>query len=65
MISSDGPIVISVNRPRIERFVPGSWLLPGSGIEQRGIGRLRRHGGRRVGRYGAEREQRDEREDAA
>ena len=36
MISSDGPIVMSVNRPRIERFVPGSWLLPGSGIDSAG-----------------------------
>src|SRR3954454_5437910 len=32
MISRDGPSVIRVNSARIDRFVPGCWLLPGSGI---------------------------------
>ena len=63
MISSDGPIVISVNRPRIERFVPGFWLLPGSGIDSAGSADGVGRGRGRVGRYGAEREQRDEREE--
>ena len=61
MISSDGPSVISVNRPRIERFVPGSWLLPGSGIDSAGSADAAARRAPR-GPHGAEREQRDERE---